>query len=351
MHHLKPASRAGKPFSLAALALAAALTFSCSSDVAEVEKAGQAAQAAAKKAAKEIPDQINFTRPGLYPEGIAFDRRNDRFLVSSVSTGTIGAVTYDGTYTPFIQDPALTATVGLTIDDARRRVLAAVSNPALGNVASLGIYDLNTGERIELVNLLEAGRGAANFANDVALDPQGNAYVTNSFSPIIYKVDRDGNASVFFQDNQFATTPGQFGFNGIAYHNSGFLIVAFSRDNALYKIPLRDPSAFSKIELNAPLQNPDGLLLSQDGKQLVVVNNAGGSEAGRVLSFVSDDKWESGQLADRFATGPVFPTTATSDGKNVFVLYAYLNRLFNPALPAQTTFTIQKVPFADNRPF
>ncbi|HEX8529267.1 MAG TPA: hypothetical protein VF646_04570 [Cytophagales bacterium] len=351
MHHLTTISRAGKTFSLAAFSLAAALTFSCSSDVAEVEKAGRAAETAAKKAARDIPDQINFTRPFLYPEGIAFDRRNDRFLVSSVSTGTIGAVAYDGTYAPFIQDLALTATVGLTIDEARRRVLVAVSNPALGNVASLGIYDLNTGERIELVNLLEAGGGAANFANDVALDPQGNAYVTNSFSPIIYKVDRDGNASVFFQNNQFATAPGEFGFNGIAYHNSGFLIVAFSKENALYKIPLRDPSAFRKIELDAPLQSPDGLLLSQDGKQLVVVNNAGGSEAGRVLSFVSDDKWETGQLADSFATGPVFPTTATSDGKNVYVLYAYLNRLFNPALPPQNTFTIQRVPFADNRPF
>ncbi len=130
MHHLTPISRAGKTFSLTALALAAALTFSCSSDVAEVEKAGRAAETAARKGTKEIPDQINFTRPLLYPEGIAFDRRNDRFLVSSVSTGTIGAVRYDGTYSPFIQDPALPATVGLTIDEARRRVLVAVSNPA-----------------------------------------------------------------------------------------------------------------------------------------------------------------------------------------------------------------------------
>ncbi len=298
-----------------------------------------------------IPGQINFTQERLYPEGIAFDKRNGRFLVTSLTRGDIGAVAYDGTYKPFIQDSALGATIGLKIDDARRRVLVAVSNPALGNVASLGIYDLGTGSRLHLVNLLEAGGGQRNFANDVALDPQGNAYVTNSFSPIIYKVDRDGNASVAFQNDQFATTPGQFGFNGIAYHNSGFLIVAFSRDNALYKIPLDDPSAFSKIELDAPLQNPDGLLLSQDGKQLVVVNNAGGAEAGRVLSFVSDDKWSTGQFEETFATGAVFPTTATSDGKDIFVLYAYLNRLFNPALPAQNTFSIRKVPFADNRPF
>jgi hypothetical protein len=66
---------------------------------------------------------------------------------------------------------------------------------------------------------------------------------------------------------------------------------------------------------------------------------------------MSNDKWETGQLKDNFATGPVFPTTATSDGKDIFVLYAYLNRLFNPALPAQNTFSFRKVPFANNRPF
>jgi sugar lactone lactonase YvrE len=232
---------------------------------------------------RPIPGQINFTQERLYPEGIAFDKWNGRFLVSSLTRGDIGTVAYDGTYQPFIQDSALGATIGLKIDEARRRVLVAVSNPSPGNVAGLGIYDLGTGSRLHLVNLLEAGSGQRNFANDITLDPQGNAYVTNSFSPIIYKVDRDGNASVFFHDDRFATAPGEFGFNGIAYHSNGYLIVAFSKENALYKITLDAPAQYDKIELDSPLQGPDGLLLSNDGRQLVVVNNAGAAEAGRVL--------------------------------------------------------------------
>jgi sugar lactone lactonase YvrE len=300
---------------------------------------------------RPIPGQINFTQERLYPEGVAFDKSNGQFLVTSLTRGTIGAVAYDGTYKPFIQDSALGATIGLKIDEARKRVLVAVSNPSLGNVASLGIYDLATGNRLHFVDLLQAGSGPRNFANDITLDPQGNAYVTNSLSPIKYKVDRDGNASVFFRNDRFATAPGEFGFNGIAYHPSGYLVVAFSKESALYKIPLNDPDGYGKIELDAPLGGPDGLLLSKDGKQLVVVNNAGGTEAGRVLSFRSDDKWETGQLEDRFDTGAVFPTTATSDGKDIFVLYAYLNRLFNPTLTPQNTFSIRKVPFEDNRPF
>lgn len=330
-----------------ALGLAAVVLSSCET----VNKALDELEKEHGKKDRAIPEQINFTQERLYPEGVAFDKGNGRFLVTSLTRGTIGAVAYDGTYKPFIQDSALQATIGIKVDEARKRVLVAVSNPALGNVAGLGIYDLRTGARLEFVNLLDAGGGPRNFANDVTLDPQGNAYVTNSFSPIIYKVDRNGNASVFFRDNRFTTAPGEFGFNGIAYHPGGYLIVAFSKENALYRIPVKEPGEYTKIELDAPLQGPDGLLLSNDGKQLVVVNNAGGAEAGRVLSFDSDDKWATGQLAGRFDTGPVFPTTATSDGKDIFVLYAYLNRLFNPAAPAQNTFTIRKVPFDDNRPF
>ncbi len=330
-----------------ALGLAAVVLSSCET----VNNALDELKKEHEKKDRAIPEQINFTQERLYPEGVAFDKSNGRFLVTSLTRGTIGAVAYDGTYKPFIQDSALQATIGIKVDEARKRVLVAVSNPSLGNVASLGIYDLRTGGRLEFVNLLDAAGGPRNFANDITLDPQGNAYVTNSFSPIIYKVDREGNASVFFRDNRFATGPGEFGFNGIAYHPGGYLVVAFSKENALYRIPVRDPGEYTKIALDAALQGPDGLLLSKDGRQLVVVNNAGGAEAGRVLSFESSDKWETGQLSGRFDTGPVFPTTATSDGKAIFVLYAYLNRLFNPSLTPQDTFTIRKVPFEDNRPF
>ncbi len=341
-----PLAAARKSATLA-LGMAAALLSSCSS----INDALEELQKEKDKNNQVIPGQIIINQEQLYPEGVALDQKNRRFLVSSLTRGTIGAVAYNGTYTPFIQDPALKATIGLKIDEARRRVLVAVSDPRMANVAGLGIYDLNTAERLHFVDLLQAGGGQRNFANDIATDPQGNAYVTNSFSPIIYKVDRDGNASVLLQENRFATNPGEFGFNGIVYDNNGFLIVAFSKENALFRIPVNNPSAYSRVELSTQLMGPDGLLLSKDGKQLVVVNNAGGAEAGKVLSFTSDDQWKSGRQTESFATGAVFPTTATSNGKDVFVLYAYLNRLFNPALPPQNTFTIQKVPFNQNRPF
>jgi sugar lactone lactonase YvrE len=296
------------------------------------------------KAAARVQDEIttiNFTSPNLFPEGVAYDPFNQRFYVSSTTRGDIGIVTADGTYTPFITDETLTRTTGLELDEARKRLL--VSHAPNG----IGAYDSNTGERIFYTNLTALLPGAPIFINDITIDPQGNAYVTNSLSPVIYKVDPYGNATIFFQDAAFATGPGQFGFNGIVYDNRGYLLAAFTSTNQVVRIPVRDPETYAIVELNAPLQGPDGLLLSKDGKQLVVVNNAGGSAAGRVLTFTSQDRWESGTLSTTFATGAVFPTTAASDGKNLYVLYAYLHQ----TAAGRSTFTIQEVPLQDWSPF
>jgi DNA-binding beta-propeller fold protein YncE len=277
------------------------------------------------------PVQINFTQTNLFPEGVAYDPYRNWFYVSSLSRGDIGLVTFNGTYTPFITDESLVATTGLKVDEARKRLL--VSNNANG----IGAYELGSGDRIFFTDLSAELPGAPIFINDIALDPQGNTYATNSFSPVIYKVDRNGDASVFFQNSDFALAPGQFGFNGIAYDERGFLLASFSARNQVVKIPVRDSADYSIVQLDAALNRPDGLLLSKDGKQLVVVNNGGGP--GKVVSFISNDAWQTGSLSTAYDTGTVFPSTATSDGKRVFVLYAYLHLLQS----GWNNFTIQEV--------
>jgi len=62
-----------------------------------------------------------------------------------------------------------------------------------------------------------------------------------------------------------------------------------------------------------------------------------------VISFSSNNKWETGHATDTYKTGPVFPTTATADGKKVYTLYAYLHIRAMGGI--QNTFTIQEVPF------
>ncbi len=291
-----------------------------------------------------LPRQVILTQPGLFPEGIEFNPNTEQFLVSSLTRGTIGTVNDRGKYEPFVEDDDFVATIGIEVDDLRQRLLVCNSDPTNANLAALGIYDLRSGGRIAYADLgaISGNPEAPHFANDVAVDLAGNAYVTDSFYPVIYKVDREGNASVFLQDAAFQSSAGAFGLNGIIYHPLGFLVVAFSETGTLYKLPLDDPEDFSKIEVDMPLGSPDGLYLGSDLETLLVVNNAGGTDAGQVLALESDDLWKTAAVEDTADTGAVFPTTATQRDGAFYVLYAHLNELFAGDI-SRDRFEIKKI--------
>ena len=301
------------------------------------------------KEVKDLPKEVVINEPALFPEGIEYDASGQRFLVSSQTRGTIGAVDDQGNYEPFVEDDDFVATVGIDVDEAQQRLLVCVSDPNTASVAALGSYDLRSGERQFFANLLEGVEGdAPHFANDVATDAQGNAYVTDSFSPIIYKVDPEGHASVFLQHETFQAAPGAFGLNGIVYHPHGYLIVAFSETATLYKVPLDNPESFSPIATEAGVvTSPDGLYLSNP-KTLVVVNNDGGGANGQVISLNSTDRWESAELAGSFSTGPVFPTTVAQRQKNFYVIYAHLDELTGGDL-SRDEFKIVRADFEEEK--
>ncbi|MEI6949672.1 hypothetical protein V9K67_20970 [Paraflavisolibacter sp. H34] len=303
--------------------------------------------AAAKPATPQ--DAIHFTAPFVFPEGVVYDPFNDRFLVSSIAQGTIGAVTREGVYSPIIQDAALASTAGMEIDKGGKRLLVANANVE-GTLAQLAVYDLKSGSRIFLADLAAvANDGAPHLANDVAIDPQGNAYVTDSYAGIIYKVTPSGKASILFQDAAFTPPPGGFGLNGIEYHKSGYLLVGHSYTNSILKIQ-SDGSSYTKVQLETPISVPDGLLLSKDGKQLLVVNNGAGYTTDKVLTFNSKDNWKTATATGTFSTtDPVYLSTVTSDGKTGYALHSYIHLLMGGQ--AREVFTLQPLPFNDNHPF
>lgn len=300
---------------------------------------------------KPAPQPINFTAPNVFPEGVVYDASNDRFLVSSISMGTIGAVTPAGVYSPFIQDADLASTAGMEIDKDHKRLLVT-SSKVEGTLAQLAIYDLKTKARLFLVDLVAvANDGAPHLANDVALDQHGNAYVTDSYAGNIYKVDRNGNASVFYHNAAYTPAPGGFGFNGIEYSNSkgGYLLVGHTALAQIIKVPVDNPAAFTTVQFSPAITSPDGLLLSKNSKQLIVVNNTAQFPGSNVTTYETKDNWATATSTGEFATGIVYPTTVTSDGKTEYVLYSYLHLLFGGQ--PKETFTIQPLPFTDKDPF
>ena len=97
---------------------------------------------------------------------------------------------------PFIRDAELVSSVGIEADEPRDRLLVANSDrAAFGGAAAghakLGVYNLTTGERLAMVDLgamLGTPAPAKFFANDVTVDGDGNAYVTDTMNGVVYRV-------------------------------------------------------------------------------------------------------------------------------------------------------------------
>ncbi len=307
-------------------------TFSCSTE----NSLEQELEEADLRFTEMEMDVIDIHEDGLFPEGIDYDKRGDRFLITSITRGDIGQIV-NGEYSVWVSNPDLVSTIGLHVDHSGKRVLFTNSNID-GSLAALVAYDLS-GQLLFNVHLEGLSDGLS-FANDVTVDNKGNAYVTDSYAGIIYKVDPSGNAEIFLISEALAPSPGTFGLNGIEYHPRGFLIVARSDNNTLYKIPLRDPESFSVIELSAELYSPDGLYL-KNPNELIVVNNDFGGENARVQTFRTRDGWETGKLTDVFLTPGQFLTTATVRRNVAFVLSAHLDILLSGG--STDVFSILKV--------
>lgn len=293
------------------------------------------------------PAAVTFTQASLYPEGLEYDPTGQRYFVSSLTKGAIGQVKDDGTYAAFADDPALVSTTGLQLDAGRNRLLVAVSD--FGNtprstaattfkLAGMATFDATTGKRTAYVDLSALRPGQAHFANDVTFDAQGNSYVTDSFSPIIYKVDAQGVASVFLESSKLAAPAGQFGLNGIVYHPDGYLLLLHSAQGALYKVPLANPAAYSAVTVSPNLAGADGLLLT-DNQHVLVASNS----QNLVLRLATADGWATATGTGSFATGDIFPTSLAPRGTDNYVLYSHINILLSGTGTPAAQYSINKV--------
>jgi sugar lactone lactonase YvrE len=260
------------------------------------------------------PDRIRVEHGEFIPEGIEYDEQGERFLLSSMAEGTVFAIVDDGTVTPFIEDADLIASIGLEIDEANNRLLvvnADLNVPQEGEAkgtAGLGIYDLESGERLHYADLNGLVPEAKHFANDVAVDEDGNAYVTDSLAPVIYRVTPEGDASILLEDDGLLIDG--FGGNGIVVHPDGYLLVGISGVE-LYKVPLDDPAEWTVVE-TAEVIAADGMLLRADGALIVVSD-------GSILALESEDDWASADVVERSRNHPA--STITFRGDDIYAIY------------------------------
>lgn len=290
---------------------------------------------------------INFEADQLYPEGIAYNRITDEFLVSSLKYGKIGKVSREGIYTPLTTDSLLISTNGLYVDPKTNTVYACVTDAGFSvhtqaktqrKLAKVIAYDLTDGHRKSVVDLQPLNKDEGNFANDITADTLGNLYVTNSLSPIIFKINKNGVPSVFARSEALWKQEG-FNLNGIVYHPNGFLIVAQSNTGVLYKVDCKDPNNIRHI-MCPPIVGADGLVLNGKNELLVISN-----KEKKVFKLVSNGDWVNADLKGTADCEQNTPTTGVYVKGSYYVLNAKLNELMDPAAPKSKIFTIQEIKF------
>lgn len=276
------------------------------------------------------PEIITVNNPGMMPEGIEFDPTTGQFLLGSISQSSVALVADDGTLTPLLQDPKLKSIIGLEVDAERNRLLFGSTDQA--SVGQLGIYDLTTGEELHLVDLAAlTPEATGHFPNDVAVDADGNAYVTDSAAGAIYKVDVNGSPSVFLQDVSFA---GNFILNGIAYHPDGYLVAVRGAD--LIKIPLDAPETYSVISVNGDVGGGDGIVFADPNTLLAAVGNPK-----HVVQLTSEDGFTTATITGDYQVSPESVTTIAIRDGEAFTIDAKFNT------PDAETYTIKKVVFSE----
>jgi len=318
-------------------------------------KATSEKNTSASEVKKEItfPELVKLTGIAQNPEGIEFDKTDNTFLLSSINAGPIIKANLDGTFKPFTSGEQFPlSTAGLEIDYKRNRLLVAGFNgtelmdkdPKTKGVAFLRSYNLTTGAIEKDINLSGLiPEASAYFANDIAVDNQGNVYVSDWYARVVYKVDAEGNPSVFWKNE----TGIEAGANGIDFHPDGYLLVSLLTVNekglyanyGLVKIPVADANSAKVVEFkNEGFTGFDGMVLKSDGKVIGVTNNGTSAGGNTLVELSSNDNWKSASVINTKSI-PASTTVAVTPSNNNYVI----NQDFTQ--PMKKDWTIQQVKF------
>ncbi|WP_433688069.1 SMP-30/gluconolactonase/LRE family protein [Micromonospora carbonacea] len=278
-----------------------------------------------------------------YPEGIVREPGTPYFYVGGMTNGTIWRGRIDQ---PRLQvflaggQHGRTSAVGMKITRDRLVVAGGVTGKVF-------VYSTRTGK---LLHIFDSG-ARDGLVNDVAIAPNGDAYVTDSFRPVLYRitaaqladrqVDQPLRTVVYFAGTpvKYDTGTDEEGINGnglVVTPDGRFVLMADTNSQALYRIST-NTGAVDPINLGGVTDiGADGLLL-RDGK-LYSVTSVFHPEGEISILRLSED-YSRAKVQRRInGRGMDFPSTAAFDGGDLLVV----NFQFQKAEP-QLPFTVVRV--------
>lgn len=299
------------------------------------------------RAGAPLPDRYSLPGARLFPESIGYQRATGSYFVGSLVDGRIlrGSVTA-GAARPFLPagGDGRTSAAGIKVD-ARGRLFVAG-----GSTGGVWVYDIATRRLLARF----ADGAASTLVNDIAVLPGGDAYVTDSLNPVLYRIHADAGGRLRFENWLSLTGTaityyrGGLNVNGLAASADGrYLIVNQTNTGLLFRIDTRT-KAVRAIDLGGyvdggqplvqTLTHSDGILL--DGRTLYVARNTTGQIA--AVRLAAD--FLSGRVVARYSSPAFhFPTSVIKVDGRLLVLNAQLDRL-GPGLTPDLPFTVVGLP-------
>jgi sugar lactone lactonase YvrE len=254
-----------------------------------------------------------FADQDLYPEGGAFDPADRAFFVGSLRHGNITRVAPDGTESIFYAGTgeADRLTLGMQVDAARRQLWVCTTKDSLGRI---WIFDLASKTRVADIDLTRVNPVAA--CNDILLDTDGSALISDRENHHIYKIDTARKVSIWADNPLLGGAI--VSLNSMAFtadHRA--VLTAVYLPPTLVRVDLANPRDVRQVALSGDLfmdgfnllNGPDDLVM-HDG-QLIV---AFGSTIKRVTP--SDASWTKATVKSTRTIGGV--TALVEDGANLY---------------------------------
>lgn len=288
------------------------------------------------------PADIPINGSRVHPESITSDAAGNIYTGSTGGTiyrAAAGAATAEPWIVPSV-DNGLTSTFGVLSDDARG-LLWVCNNPPFGGPpqseakSSLKAFDLKTGT---LEASYDFPTGGPAICNDIAVDPSGEVFATDTSGGRIFALAPGGKALAVF-----AADPGLVGIDGIAFAGDGTMYINNVRQHAMQRVN-RTGDAFAgltTLTLSQPLNGPDGLR-PVSGNRFLQAEGPGGRVA---YIDISGDTATVTPVKIGLESSPA----VTRVGNVGYATEGKINYLFDPKLRDQSPdpFIIRAFPLPD----
>jgi len=296
---------------------------------------------AAHNVAVAAPPQVELPGDHAFPESVT-SKQDGTLFVGSFAEGGVLRVTPGATKAePWIKPGAndSRSTFGVLADERSNTLLVCsndtsgfgVPGPGSAKGSALKAFDLTTGEAKGSTPL----PGAPTLCNDIALGPDGSAYVTDSFNPHILRLKPGGSDfEVWVSDPRFAPPKGGAGLDGIAIGTDGAVYVDTFTSGGLFKVAVVDGKAgeVTTLQTSRKITLPDSLR-SYGANTLLMIEGAGSLD----LVTVDGGTAKIETIKDGFG-GPV---SVTQVGNTAWVAEGQLDHLLDPEMKKQQP----KLPF------